>query len=59
MYLHTLSSNVRAQRAFHNAGFRKTRQVKRDGYQFERMEISREELHELPGAERASLEPDA
>ena len=59
MYLHTLSSNVRAQRAFHNAGFRQTRQVKRDGYQFERMEISREELHELPGAERASLEPDA
>lgn len=59
MYLHTLTSNVRAQRAFHNAGFRPTRQVRRDGYQFERMEISREELYELVRAEGAPLEDDA
>ena len=59
MYLHTLSSNERAQRAFHNAGFRQTRQVRRDGYQFERMEISREELHELLDGERRAPEGDA
>ena len=52
MYLHTLTSNIRAQRAFENAGFRHTRQVRRDGYQFERMEISREELAEWIEAER-------
>ena len=52
MYLHTLTSNIRAQRAFENAGFRRTRQVRRDGYQFERMEISREELDEWLEAER-------
>ena len=52
MYLHTLTSNIRAQRAFENAGFRHTRQVRRDGYQFERMEISREELDEWLEAER-------
>ena len=52
MYLHTLTSNARAQRAFEKAGFRRTRQVRRDGYQFERMEILREELAVLLAAER-------
>ena len=60
MYLHTLSSNTRAQRAFANAGFRRTRQVRRDGYQFERMEIAREELYDPPTAERdLKTGPDA
>ena len=60
MYLHTLTSNGRAQRAFEKAGFRRTRQVRRDGYQFERMEISREELAAFLAAERdAAAEPGA
>ena len=42
VYLHTLTSNVRAQRAFRRAGFRRTRSVRRDGYDFERMEVLRE-----------------
>ena len=60
MYLHTLTSNARAQRAFEKAGFRRTRQVRRDGYQFERMEILREELAVLLAAERnGAAEPGA
>ena len=55
MYLHTLTSNVRAQRAFANAGFRRTREVRRDGYQFERMEISREELDALLASGRDGM----
>ena len=52
MYLHTLSSNVRAQRAFHRAGFRRVRSVRRDGYDFERMEIEREDLEAQRESER-------
>ncbi len=52
VYLHTLTSNIRAQRAFRSAGFRRTRSVRRDGYDFERMEILREDLE-------APAEPDA
>ncbi len=55
MYLHTLTSNVRAQRAFANAGFRRTREVRRDGYRFERMEISREELDALLASGRDGI----
>ncbi len=43
VYLHTLTTNTRAQHAFRRAGFRRRRSVRRDGYDFERMEISREE----------------
>jgi len=43
VYLHTLTTNTRAQHAFRRAGFRRLRSVRRDGYDFERMEISREE----------------
>lgn len=46
VYLHTLTSNVRAQHAFRRAGFRRLRSVRRDGYDFERMEITREEFAE-------------
>ena len=46
VYLHTLTSNVRAQHAFRRAGFRRLRSVRRDGYDFERMEISREEYQQ-------------
>ena len=54
MYLHTLTSNARAQGSFRNAGFRRTRSVRRNGYSFERMEITREELDALLTAERAA-----
>lgn len=43
VYLHTLSWNVRAQTAFEHAGFHKVRHVRRDGYDFEQMEIRRED----------------
>lgn len=43
VYLHTLSWNYRAQTAFGRAGFRRTRHVRRDGYEFEQMEIRRED----------------
>jgi RimJ/RimL family protein N-acetyltransferase len=35
VYLHTLTSNLRAQAAFRRAGFRRTRSLRRDGYDFE------------------------
>ena len=44
VYLHTLTSNIRAQHAFRRAGFRRSREVRRDGYDFERMEITREDF---------------
>ena len=50
VYLHTLTSNKRAQSSFRRAGFRRTRAVRRDGYDFERMEITREEFAEFEAA---------
>ena len=44
VYLHTLTSNIRAQHSFRRAGFRRSREVRRDGYDFERMEITREDF---------------
>ena len=38
VYLHTLTSNLRAQAAFRRAGFRDVRLVRRDGYEFRLME---------------------
>jgi RimJ/RimL family protein N-acetyltransferase len=46
VYLHTLTSNIRAQHAFRRAGFRRLRSIRRDGYDFERMEITREDFVE-------------
>lgn len=43
VYLHTLTSNLRAQKSFAKAGFGIVREVKRDGYVFVLMEIKREE----------------
>ena len=43
VYLHTLSSNVRAQRCFVNSGFSPTGEVRRDRYRFVRMEVSRQD----------------
>lgn len=42
IYLHTLVSNERAQRAFTKAGFVSEREVRKDGFDFLRMEINRE-----------------
>jgi RimJ/RimL family protein N-acetyltransferase len=43
VYLHTLSDNFRAQRAFSKAGFQPVRRVRREGYEFINMELWREE----------------
>ena len=51
MHLHTLTSNLRAQAAFRRAGFRRVRSLRRDGYRFERMEITREEFEAGPPLE--------
>ena len=47
IYLHTLTSNARAQRAFAKAGFVAGREVRKDGFDFLRMEITRERWEEL------------
>ena len=47
VYLHTLSWNYRAQAAFRHAGFQHVKSVHRDGHDFERMEIRREEMPDL------------
>lgn len=41
IYLHTLDWNLRAQRAFHSAGFRDTGRSRRGSHRFHRMEITR------------------
>ena len=41
IYLHTLDWNVRAQRAFHSAGFRDMGRSRRGSHRFHRMEIVR------------------
>ncbi len=46
IYLHTLSDNVRAQRAFTKAGFEPDREIRKDGFDFLRMEITRERWEE-------------
>ena len=48
LYLHTLDWNTRARRAFQGCGFREVRPVRRAGYNFILMEISREEWDARP-----------
>ena len=43
VYLHTLSTNFRAQKSFTKSGFKPLRDVRRDGYEFMLMEIWRKE----------------
>ena len=43
VYLHTLSTNLRAQKSFIKSGFKPLREVRRDGYEFMLMEIWRKE----------------
>ncbi|HJP27259.1 MAG TPA: GNAT family N-acetyltransferase, partial [Dehalococcoidia bacterium] len=47
VYLHTLTTNHRAQNSFRKAGFTPLREVKRDGYEFVLMEIWRKEWEAL------------
>jgi RimJ/RimL family protein N-acetyltransferase len=54
VYLHTLSWNYRAQTAFERAGFHKVRHVRRDGYDFEQMEIRRDDWDALQGPDSSS-----
>jgi RimJ/RimL family protein N-acetyltransferase len=56
VYLHTLSNNSRAQRAFEKAGFRADGQVRKDGYDFQHMEITRQEWRELQQKKADSAE---
>ena len=49
IYLHTLSTNFRAQRSFEKAGFVVDRPVRKDGFDFTLMEITRERWEELTG----------
>ncbi len=55
IYLHTLTSNDRAQRAFAKAGFEADREVRKDGFDFLRMEITRERWEELEAEQSASV----
>jgi len=43
VYLHTLTDNKRARRAFEKAGFQSVRPVSRDGFDFILMEVRRDE----------------
>lgn len=55
IYLHTLLENERAQRAFKKAGFSRDGEVRKDGYSFLRMEITREEWLAQQSSESDSL----
>lgn len=46
LYLHTLKSNGRAQRCFANVGFRPCGEVRRDGFDFVKMEIFAKDWNE-------------
>jgi RimJ/RimL family protein N-acetyltransferase len=47
LYLHTLTSNIRAQKCFQKAGFRKTTQVKRSNGLFFKMELTKKKWLEI------------
>ncbi len=51
VYLHTLEWNVRAQKCFKKAGFREIGPVRRNGYEFIEMDITREQWGQLSSAE--------
>ena len=51
LYLHTLEWNARARRAFAGCGFREVKAVRRAGYNFILMELTREEWEALQDGE--------
>ncbi len=60
IYLHTLIANERAQRSFTKAGFMVDREVRKDGFDFLRMEITRDRWEKLEADRRveAGEEPE-
>lgn len=52
VYLHTLTSNERAQRAFTKGGFAADREVRKDGFDFLRMNITRDRWEVLEAERR-------
>ncbi len=55
IYLHTLESNFRAQKAFEKCGFKAIRPVKRGGWEFLYMELKKERWAELQQEEEARV----
>jgi RimJ/RimL family protein N-acetyltransferase len=58
VYLHTLSTNFRAQKSFTKSGFKPLRDVRRDGYEFILMEIWRKEWEATNPVEARSQSAD-
>ena len=58
VYLHTLSTNLRAQKSFTKSGFKPLRDVRRDGYEFILMEIWRKEWEATNPVEARSQSAD-
>jgi RimJ/RimL family protein N-acetyltransferase len=58
VYLHTLSTNLRAQKSFTKSGFKPLRDVRRDGYEFILMEIWRKEWESANPVETRSQSAD-
>lgn len=58
VYLHTLSSNARAQQAFTKAGFEADREVRKDGFDFLRMNITRDRWEKLETERQADAEAE-
>ena len=58
VYLHTLSTNFRAQKSFTKSGFKPLRDVRRDGYEFILMEIWRKEWESANPVETRSQSAD-
>ncbi|MGY8881356.1 MAG: GNAT family N-acetyltransferase [Dehalococcoidia bacterium] len=58
VYLHTLSTNLRAQKSFTKSGFKPLRDVRRDGYEFILMEIWRKEWESANPVEARSQSAD-
>lgn len=59
IYLHTLTTNQRAQRAFAKAGFTSSRKVRKDGFDFIRMEITREQWEQLQAKSQAETSDES
>jgi RimJ/RimL family protein N-acetyltransferase len=59
VYLHTLVGNTRAQKAFTKAGFSPAGQVRRDGYDFLKMEVWRDPWLAAHAPEHLAVSHDA
>ncbi len=59
IYLHTLATNERAQRSFAKAGFRPLREVRKDGFDFLKMEITREQWEALEATRPEAIKDES